>query len=102
MPRERRTMTNNMSALLWDIKERAKTVLAGLDDGGILDDLQLAHDLSELSDVSRRAGRVVIDSGELTPHALRLLRDFERGRPGVLTRFDEWSERSGSGSGDAA
>lgn len=106
MARERQTIYGNVCALVWDVRDRAKILYAAHPsltdmDPAFLDDLQLVQDAWELCDASRRSGFAIINAGEFTPYALRVLRDFERECPGVLTRLDDWKRRH-DGTGDAA
>lgn len=109
MARVNEILANSISALVWDTSERMKILFARFPqlesiDPWLLDDQQLVKDLVELGDVSRRVGRIIEDAGYLTPQSVRIMHEFERDRPGSLTRLDEWKRRreSPTNHGDAA
>lgn len=90
--RERRTLTGMHCALVGDLVMRAEALGCPQD---FVADLQLSQEVTQLHEATRKAGHAMEDAGELTPHVVRLLRDFERRVPGVLSRLYEWAERVG-------
>lgn len=90
--RERRTLKGMHCALVGDLVMRAE--MLGLPPD-FVEDLRLSLQVAQLQEASCKAGHAMTDAGELTPHVVRLLRDFERRVPGVLARLYEWAERVG-------